>query len=321
MAWESAGDRESIHIDILAKDKPNLKASLQREGAVNDQGFTWVETQVDRNTGVTRRVAWVGEPEHGGRPVLVDQIFSRNSSGGIELPEQSDSIKTLREFSTLTLDLIKKGFLTSAQGIDLVHSLHEKISGKSRETRMTSGTSIINNLLALAPKVHPDNAEIFSKGIVAAMGSMGLFGSPASTGNPFLDGAGVRQPTSDPVAFAQGIPGTSPESGGDSRSVTGRALTGAREVLRLPGRAVGAIGGAIGEELGNIRADLQGQAEEQSSVQSAVAAPFSGGRENEPLDVTSGPVGGSVSQGGLGDGPVFQQVGNIIKRVLGIESS
>ena len=251
MPFIPQGERVSKHIDELTKEKqlsPATIARLRGQGAIRPDGFMWVETMHDPATGATQLVAWVGEPGAGGKTVIVSETEGYNiaEKGPGDTAEQLNAV-------TMWLDTeIGRGTFTVEQAMDIRRGLAEKISGKDKNR--DNATNIANNLLALAPKVDPSQADIFSKVGAAMLLASGVFGD-------FMRKPTATQPTSGFVgdlARSAVESASVPQGGQVAAPRTELDTAGNQFIPTLPGvkGAAEAVTSGIGQELNNPQSVL-----------------------------------------------------------------
>lgn len=189
MAWEQVGnpDGDSVLLANIAAT-PQEQQRIQTMGAVQ-QGYVYVRRFIDRSTGSERVEFAVGNPAYGGRwEVLRDTSLAAGTPGqplpgspvGTSFPAPGDTKQQIDDYINSVYSLVGTS-LTAKEGVDLVKSFMGKIAGK--DAQRAHSTSIINNMLALAPKVKPEEADNFSKGLAAMMFAGGIFGDFSGGGS------------------------------------------------------------------------------------------------------------------------------------------
>ena len=222
MAWEVVVPPQSVQAESTIKD-PNVIARLKAQGRIDATGAMWVRTVKDPTTGVVRQQAAAGDEKILGPGVWEGGDVSSNAGLLMaDIPQSStgDVGKQLGDFTRQVETWIGTGYLSANEGVDLIKNLANKIAGKtSPDQKMQSGTSIVNNLLALAPKVRPGHEEAYAKGVTAILMGTGVLErpqAPVQAPQPqagFMGGLGQNPVT--PTPSTAPIP-TTPETSGPS---------------------------------------------------------------------------------------------------------
>ena len=181
MAWEVVIPAQSVPASSIIKD-PNALANMKAQGRVDGSGYMWVRTVKDPTTGVVRQQAAAGDPNVIGEKAWDGGDVSSNAGLLMaDIPQSStgDVGKQLGDFTRQVESWIDGGFLNATEGVDLIKNLANKIAGKtSPDQKMQSGVSVVNNLLALAPKVRPGHEEAYAKGVAAVLMGSGVLERP-----------------------------------------------------------------------------------------------------------------------------------------------
>ena len=227
MAWEVVIPAQSVPAASVIKD-PNALANMKAQGRVDGSGYMWVRTVKDPTTGVVRQQAAAGDPNVIGEKAWEGGDVSSNAGllmADIPQPSTGDVGKQLGDFTRQVETWIGTGYLSANEGVDLIKNLANKIAGKtSPDQKMQSGASVVNNLLALAPKVRPGYEEAYGKGVAAVLMGTGVLErpqAPAQAPQPqagFMGGLGQNPVT--PAPSTAPIP-TQPETSGPSQPNAG----------------------------------------------------------------------------------------------------
>lgn len=223
MPWQPFTKGRSLRLEEYTSNEAT-RNWLRQVGAV-DNGFVWVRDEKDPATGAQRVVVAVGP----------DNWVDANAAPAIPGTEQQpgNTAEQLGAFTSWLDTEIGRGTFTADQAIDLRRSLADKIAGK--DERKQAAQNLASNMLALAPKVSPENSESHAKLVTAMMLASGIFGDfskprgPAVTG--FAAGLGesaivpptiptVAPPTASPTTTSRGgyggsgyvAPPTSPDA-------------------------------------------------------------------------------------------------------------
>ena len=268
----------------------------------------WVQYEVDRSTGATQTVAWAGRPGEGGVPITV------STTAGLvgiaqPLPDQSETAKTLEAFTQFVYSNVGKAF-SAEEGVDLVRSLAQKIAGKDPNTKMSQGGNIVSNMLALAPKVRPENSETYAKGVTAMMLASGIFDSPSKQAG-FMGSLGSKNQAATPAPAPSAMAANSGQSAqpevtkefGDPLGIRTGVFNNAKEKVEGAGNFASNVASKIGEGVNAVRERINPQQQQATEAGATAEGEFgnldvaSAGLSNSPvMEILSQLYGGQSSE-------------------------